>query len=56
MVMFSSEAYQKRCAKKSKYNEKWGENGWANKGAGPLVQFKESLAFGFTYTIASRNN
>ena len=56
MVMFSSEAYQKRCTKKSKYNEKWGENGWANKGAGPLVQFKESLAFGFTYTIASRNN
>ena len=55
MVMFSSEAYQKRCTKKSKYNEKWGADGWANKGAGPLVQFKESLAFGFTYTITSRN-
>lgn len=56
MVMFSTEAYDKRCSKSAKYNEKWGANGWANKGAGPLVQFKESLAFGFTYTIASKKN
>ena len=56
MVMFSTEAYDKRCSKSSKYNNKWGANGWANKGAGPLVQFKESLAFGFTYTIASKKN
>ncbi|MGM9736111.1 MAG: DUF3078 domain-containing protein [Candidatus Cryptobacteroides sp.] len=55
MVMFSSEAYDKRCLKNSKYNDKWGSEGWANKGAGPLVQFKESLAFGFTYTIASKS-
>ena len=56
MVMFSTEAYDKRCSKSAKYNNKWGANGWANKGAGPLVQFKESLAFGFTYTIASKKN
>lgn len=53
-VMFSTEAYQKRCAKNTKYNDKWGAAGWANKGAGPLAQFKESLSFGFTYTIASK--
>lgn len=55
MVMFNTEAYQKRCSKSSKYNSKWGAEGSANKGAGPLVQFKESLAFGFTYTIASKS-
>ena len=56
MVMFSTEAYEKKCSKNSKYNAKWGADGWANKGAGPLVQFKESLAFGFTWTIASKTN
>ncbi|MGN0191051.1 MAG: DUF3078 domain-containing protein [Candidatus Cryptobacteroides sp.] len=56
MVMFSTEAYEKKCSKDSKYDAKWGADGWANKGAGPLVQFKESLAFGFTYTIATKNN
>lgn len=53
-VMFSTEAYDKKCAKNEKYNAKWGAAGWANKGAGPLAQFKESLSFGFTYTIASK--
>lgn len=56
MVMFDTDAYQKKCSKNSKYNAKWGTDGWANKGKGPLVQFKESIAFGFTYTIASKSN
>ena len=56
MVLFSTEAYEKKCGKNSNYNAKWGADGWANKGAGPLVQFKESLAFGFTWTIASKTN
>ncbi|MGN0189887.1 MAG: DUF3078 domain-containing protein [Candidatus Cryptobacteroides sp.] len=56
MVMFSTEAYEKRCSKNSRYNSKWGSEGWANQGGGPLVQFKESIAFGFTYTIASKKN
>ena len=51
MVMFNTDAYTKRCEKNSRYNAKWGANG-----AGPLVQFKESIAFGFTYTIASKKN
>lgn len=56
MVMFNTEAYDKRCSKNSRYNAKWGAEGWANQGGGPLVQFKESIAFGFTYTIASKKN
>ena len=51
MVMFDTDAYTKRCEKNSRYNAKWGANG-----SGPLVQFKESIAFGFTYTIASKTN
>lgn len=54
MVMFSTDAYDKKCSKSSKYNDKYGAAGWGNKGAGPLVQFKECLSFGFTYTIASK--
>ena len=49
--MFNTDAYTKRCEKNSRYNAKWGANG-----SGPLVQFKESIAFGFTYTIASKTN
>ena len=51
MVMFNTDAYTKRCEKNSRYNAKWGANG-----SGPLAQFKESIAFGFTYTIASKTN
>lgn len=56
MVMFDTDAYTKRCEKNSRYKAKWGTEGWANKDKGPLVQFKESIAFGFTYTIASKTN
>lgn len=53
-VMFSTDRYTTRCNKSAKYNSKYGTEGTINKGAGPLLQFKESVAFGFTYTIATK--
>lgn len=53
-VMFSTDKYLTRCTKSAKYNSKYGTEGTINKGAGPLLQFKESVAFGFTYTIATK--
>ena len=49
MIMFSTDRYTEKCSKNTRYNEKWGANG-----AGPLVQFKECVSFGFTWTIASK--
>ncbi len=49
-VMFSGDNFTSKCNKNAAYAAKHQAAG-----QGPLVQFKESLSFGFTYTIASKS-